>query len=846
MGSRFGHDFGRVRVHTDARAAESARAVGALAYTLGDQVVFGAGQYAPAMTEGRRLLAHELSHVLQQRAAGGAAAGGSLEIEGPETAAEREAEAMAARIAGSEAWAGTVAAPARISAARASGLQRKVSPRLAEIERKLAAKKPKEKDVHDALMILKGLFGADLLDTVAAMARADPQEDLVERLLANVGDADKDAEFETLQRIKNAWPRSVTTTVGSTTVTTTVVGSCSPDQYQQVYTAAQTSLQWLDRAIARSDAYLAKPGDVATADVRAALELHFQNTTDRVAHHVRERLAHIRDDIRGAVPFSIECHGIWDKLCDVAMAYVRGRDMVVFCNSFFGSDAVTQAEAVVHEMAHAQVGGVYITDRGYASERVLKFLSTAEALTNAESYGLFVQQLGTGKVPSRPAPKDKREDCPKDWWDWIQFAIAHAQRWNANARLTINSLTAAHVKNWDAKLIGYLGGTSQAAIDAAKKAYETLKSKLSSPINFECESLGGGRCDDPGTQTYWFEFWSDFHICPLWRYQRTPDDHVVGLLSGLYGYLAGVDDNTRRWGYAMLAKEWAGGGQVPSLTEVLGSGRWISEALTIRVTPIEPKTPPQVAYDEDGRLHQRMSHMLPVYQGPAGQASQLPFRCRVEFLVDFSSTPRPAPFTPPRVSASLAFRSVSGNTIRSANEDARPVYAGAGRPLSTRFGSFLDMTFTENGPLKMEARLEDPDTRITRVYDDTIQIEADRSAGPTAAAVQAPQVEGCTGWEKNPEGFIQQITSYVAVHEINPVMDTNARLAGCQDPHECAVTFPNGLSMTVIWSPGTQRVLAKWDDQGGTTRRVYAYSCAVGKVTLTPLPPPSAPALKGP
>ena len=66
MESRFGHDFGRVRVHRDAQAAESARAVNAAAYTLGSDVVFGAGHYAPNTTAGRRLLAHELAHVLQQ------------------------------------------------------------------------------------------------------------------------------------------------------------------------------------------------------------------------------------------------------------------------------------------------------------------------------------------------------------------------------------------------------------------------------------------------------------------------------------------------------------------------------------------------------------------------------------------------------------------------------------------------------------------------------------------------------------------------------------------------------------------------------------------------------------
>jgi hypothetical protein len=61
-----GHDFSEVRVHTDARAAESARAVGARAYAVGRDVVFGAGQYAPGGREGRRLMAHELAHVVQQ------------------------------------------------------------------------------------------------------------------------------------------------------------------------------------------------------------------------------------------------------------------------------------------------------------------------------------------------------------------------------------------------------------------------------------------------------------------------------------------------------------------------------------------------------------------------------------------------------------------------------------------------------------------------------------------------------------------------------------------------------------------------------------------------------------
>lgn len=59
MEPRFGHDFSQVRVHTDAQAAESARTVHALAYTVGHSLVFDTGQYSPTTASGRRLLAHE-------------------------------------------------------------------------------------------------------------------------------------------------------------------------------------------------------------------------------------------------------------------------------------------------------------------------------------------------------------------------------------------------------------------------------------------------------------------------------------------------------------------------------------------------------------------------------------------------------------------------------------------------------------------------------------------------------------------------------------------------------------------------------------------------------------------
>jgi hypothetical protein len=66
MERRFGHDFSRVRVHANAAAEQSARDVHASAYTVGHHIMFGANQFTPETVHGQRLIAHELTHVLQQ------------------------------------------------------------------------------------------------------------------------------------------------------------------------------------------------------------------------------------------------------------------------------------------------------------------------------------------------------------------------------------------------------------------------------------------------------------------------------------------------------------------------------------------------------------------------------------------------------------------------------------------------------------------------------------------------------------------------------------------------------------------------------------------------------------
>ena len=92
---RFGHDFSRVRVHADARAAASARSVNASAYAVGNSIAFESGRYRPDSAAGRQLLAHELTHVLQQK---GTPELPTLRIGGADELYEREADEVAARV----------------------------------------------------------------------------------------------------------------------------------------------------------------------------------------------------------------------------------------------------------------------------------------------------------------------------------------------------------------------------------------------------------------------------------------------------------------------------------------------------------------------------------------------------------------------------------------------------------------------------------------------------------------------------------------------------------------------------------------------------------------------------
>jgi hypothetical protein len=140
MEGRLGHDFGDVRVHDDSRAHDSAVGVNANAYTVGSNIVFQRDRYDPSSSEGKLTLAHELTHVVQQRSGpvDGTPASGGIKVSDPSDRFEREAAANAERVMSGPAPVGTSPSGPAVQRCGADGeqdVQRSVDPAAPAVQR---------------------------------------------------------------------------------------------------------------------------------------------------------------------------------------------------------------------------------------------------------------------------------------------------------------------------------------------------------------------------------------------------------------------------------------------------------------------------------------------------------------------------------------------------------------------------------------------------------------------------------------------------------------------------------------------------------------------------------------
>lgn len=563
MEPRFGHDFRDVRVHSDFRAAESAQAVNAQAYTVGRHIVFDRGSYTPVTDKGRQLLAHELAHVVQQSGAIGSEA--QLQVGEPTDAAEREAD-EAARTRVND-------APAKIS--RQTG--------------RLSLQRKWDWGRAGWGALIGGGIGT-IIGGLASLALG-PAALLVGIGAGLVAGGLIGGLTGSEEQKKQQKPQALPPAPGCTPVNDGMITS----GLREGVTMLQTTIAALSGLSPK-----ASPGD-RSRRAADAMKRFFKSDDSRVVNHVSRRLVQIRDFMsaltqKRAAPLPVkqppdpnfvaptECHTVaMDDDCGRAIAYVpevrpghTEREGMVFCPRFFESTTAKNDQerggVVIHEAAHSLKGGEHIGDLGYADLRFFPDLSTEDALTNADSYRVFVLQVaGDSEQRVGHIFTDIVEDCGPDE-PKVGQALGRIQRWLGIAERVVHDKRPAWraLDYWVKLRTKYLGGETQDLVDAAAKSYDAIAGMLGMFVTARCHPKADVTCPS-GTATASSpgSLGPEIQLCPDWLAEKDPDRQAILLFAEMLGS-TGITAAQARLNHAEMARQlFTDLGRAPSLEKIL-------------------------------------------------------------------------------------------------------------------------------------------------------------------------------------------------------------------------------------------------------------------------------------
>jgi len=336
--------------------------------------------------------------------------------------------------------------------------------------------------------------------------------------------------------------------------------TCSLKQHQHIEPAAYKANEWLAITLGAINSYLNSAKTPGAQTAAAVLMNHFHSTDPKVVSYVRDRLQTIQGDLFGRRNFRVNCPPASDRECKTEQGikdYVavvptpENPNEINLCRPFFERGVDDCASTIIHEFGHTQLGlseKQAIVDRGYKWDAYYPYLTTGEALTNAESYAMLAREIATGSSPAPgPVSDDIGKTCPQDWVPLIMDAIWKARAWNHRAALNTPS-------DHEFSLV-----------------YKTIDGKLTSEIGFKCILDKGYRDRCVGGTAYWL-IAGDLRICADWRQISSPDDRAIEMLTALYGYKGVMDDNagaTEKRRMAAREARRIHAANVPSTADVL-------------------------------------------------------------------------------------------------------------------------------------------------------------------------------------------------------------------------------------------------------------------------------------
>jgi hypothetical protein len=389
MENRFGADFSDVKIHTGSQSAQLSQALNAKAFTVSNNIYFNSGQYQPDTSSGKHLLAHELTHVVQQ----GGTAG--------------------------------------------QDVQRKVSPKMGEIRDRLTYGifdwAITDSDVHDVLVDLQALIPLDLRDTVAVMEK----EGLVTRLYDNLA--------ESAERTKPFVPILMQQVQDARFLKGGGNGSCNAKQTAQSGSALGKIKEWANTTIDAVSDFEIGIDPVKSARIGKLLDKYFfheaqaraLSAAQRInfARLIISRIKTMRDKAAGTI---INCASPFDLMCSGgnAIAYVsRGNPSVLrVCSIFFNDGAGSQIATTFHELMHFY--NPQVDDTGYRHERIFEYLPPDRAVNNADSYSTFAMEIVLGEKAAAKelrSARDNVQGCNPQQETNLRREIAFATRMIQNA-----------------------------------------------------------------------------------------------------------------------------------------------------------------------------------------------------------------------------------------------------------------------------------------------------------------------------------------------------------------------------------------------------------------------------
>ncbi len=426
--SKFGADLSKVKIHTGSDAADLAVAVNAKAFTYKDNIVFNKGEYNPESESGKKLLAHELTHVIQQ-------GGGVSKMEkerkdkdgiqrAPKTS-DFKVEGLDPNSAGDNSKIRFDMGSTLVPAVELPKIDTNATP----ADKPLTITGFASEEGTDAQNASLAAQRARNVATLLHKKKHKPDKETIN----SKGSAGKGiVEYRKMRVVEIVETPSKGPAPSSVPQGGAVAISCGSDIPVSFALAAMTTLT--------AFAKLINPGPKE----KAIFAMFFgKNKVEDVRANLLKILSEIVRHSSAFNPAS-DCHSeSADADCVGAGAYCNTNLVpakMVFCESFVNYSAPKKAEYIVHEASHG-TPGLMTQDTGYEQERIIKTLSDAEKLNNADSYLLLVRLLNNPAAVGYSAPVDTIAGTgDKAEIDFANKILAYLEKWVGKSALRMSSV----------------------------------------------------------------------------------------------------------------------------------------------------------------------------------------------------------------------------------------------------------------------------------------------------------------------------------------------------------------------------------------------------------------------